>query len=166
MSVVTGIRRGVSNRGWIFANAVLDCGHLAPVQLVPTRYRCVGCGAETTTSTPCGACGRQCFDILYRPSESKDSDIVTRAGDVVECKRCPIDAEMRDKMRAALLSPDLSHTRYRNGSVYAYRFDASSPTGVLVAAGCPETIYRSLEAELRGRVHGGSLSPLSPTERR
>lgn len=75
------------------------------------------------------------------------------------------DAEV-PKVRAALLSDQLAHTRFRNGTVYVYHRDSTSPTGVRMAAGLPADRYELLAAELRGQVFQGSLSPLSPTEGR
>lgn len=70
------------------------------------------------------------------------------------------------KARAVMLSAEFSHTRFRNGFVDLYVLDSTSPTGVLHALGLPSDRYDRLAAELRGQVHGGSLSPLSPTEGR
>jgi hypothetical protein len=83
-----------------------------------------------------------------------------------ECERLAHAAAHPDRVRAALLSPALSHTRFKYGSVYIYHFDASSPTGVRMAEGIAAREYDTIAAELRGYVHPGALSPLSPTEAR
>lgn len=90
-----------------------------------------------------------------------------------ECPECRVDrqrAELPGQVRAALLSPKLSHTRARNWCgvtvVYVYHRDDTSPSGVMLAAGCDEPIYNEIAAELRGQVHAGAMAPLSPTEPR
>jgi hypothetical protein len=90
-----------------------------------------------------------------------------------ECKWCKQAREWDEaqnnaipKMREALTSPNLSHTRNRSGFVHAYHRDDTSPSGVLLAASLEEQRYEKLAAELRGQVFAGSLSPLSPTEGR
>jgi hypothetical protein len=75
-----------------------------------------------------------------------------------------------EKMRAALLAPDFSHTRQRDwfgGQVYAYRYAPQSPTGVMIAAVLPVREFDALLATMRaaGTVPVGG-SPLSPCEAR
>jgi hypothetical protein len=85
-----------------------------------------------------------------------------------ECSRCSAERyleELPAKVRAALESPNLAHTRFRRGAVYIYHRDRTSPSGVLLAEECDEKLFDSIFAELRaaGKV-SSSASPLSPTE--
>jgi hypothetical protein len=84
-----------------------------------------------------------------------------------ECRACRTArqlAEQPARMRAALMSPKLSHTRTKYGSVHAYHRDDASPSGVMLAASLDEARYADLARELAGVVFGGCLAPLSPTE--
>jgi hypothetical protein len=96
---------------------------------------------ETTTHEPCNACR----DILETAAR---------------------DVQMVPAMRAALVSPLLSHTRAHGRFVHAYHRDHTSPTGVVLAGTLVATLFAELSAELRGTVSAGALSPLSPTEGR
>jgi hypothetical protein len=83
----------------------------------------------------------------------------------------PTPAEQKAEMRAALTSPDFSHTRCHSvnpDSVSAYRYDSESPSGFMLITSLRKELYAELEAEMvAGGVkrHGG-FAPLSPTERR
>lgn len=88
-----------------------------------------------------------------------------------ECPACRTErarAELPGQVRAALLSPKLSHTRMRSwcgvNVVHIYHRDTSSPSGVMLAAGIDEDQYNQIATELRGQVFTGALAPLSPTE--
>jgi hypothetical protein len=98
--------------------------------------------------------------LVATPSDAPCTACVQRAEGAVR------EAAAAEAMRAALLSPDLSHTRQIGTLVHAYRRDDTSPTGVYHTATCTAAWFDALAAELRGRVHAGSLSPLSPTEGR
>ncbi len=69
-------------------------------------------------------------------------------------------------MREALMRSDLSHTRQKRGFVHAYRYDTSSPTGVMLICSLEVSRYDALMEDMRGLVPAGALSPLSPTEAR
>lgn len=94
----------------------------------------------------------------------------TTADPCPTCETARQHNEAPATMRAALLHPAMSHTRFRpfgaSGSVYAYHYDATSPSGFMLAAGLDLERYETIEAELRGQVGSGKLSPLSPTEQR
>ena len=85
-----------------------------------------------------------------------------------ECPKCRSRREWDEApahMRAALMSPRLSHTRYRYGSVYAYHRDPTSPSGVMLASGLDPERYEKLIAEMReSGTYTGHAAPLSPTE--
>jgi hypothetical protein len=86
-----------------------------------------------------------------------------------DCRTERLRAELPLRVREALLSPDLSHTRARNvcgATVCVYHYDRKSPTGVMLAVMCDEEMYDAIAAELRGQAYAGALSPLSPTEAR
>lgn len=86
------------------------------------------------------------------------------------CDRCRQDqarAELPGLVRVALADPSLSHTRFRDGSIYIYGRDVTSPSGVRLMLGCPEPMYNAIVEEMRARGAAGrcgALSPLSPTE--
>jgi hypothetical protein len=89
---------------------------------------------------------------------------------------CPLCREARQiaehpaKVRAALLDPKCSHTRFRpfgrGGYVTIYHRDDTSPTGVLAACSADEALFNSIYNELRQQGLSSSKSPLSPTEGR
>lgn len=89
------------------------------------------------------------------------------------CPACEAErhaAEEPARVRAALTSPALAHTRARNhcgAFVCIYHRDEESPTGVMLAAMCPAKMFDEIFAELRaaGQVPAFA-SPLSPTEGR
>lgn len=85
------------------------------------------------------------------------------------CVICAAEAEKDEHanttVRAALLLPALAHTRFRNGSVYVYHRDDTSPTGVVLSCSTDAERFDKLFIEL---TKSGQLprwaSPLSPTE--
>ena len=73
------------------------------------------------------------------------------------------------RVREALLSPRLSHTRARPGAagwrVTVYHRDTTSPTGVLAAISASDDVFNAIYDELRAAgLVLSSHSPLSPTE--
>lgn len=97
------------------------------------------------------------------------SEEVTETG---TCQRCATQQALADvpaKLRAALLDPRCSHTRFRQwcgqGSVYVYHRDPSSPSGVLLAASGSEQEFNAVYEQLRrDGLIGSAKAPLSPTE--
>jgi len=87
-----------------------------------------------------------------------------------DCRAERQHAEAPAVMRAALLSPNFSHTRVHSlmrGSVCCYHREPGSPTGVKLACALDESRFDALYAELRAAgAIGGGASPLSPTEGR
>jgi hypothetical protein len=76
-----------------------------------------------------------------------------------------------EKVRAALLSPDYSHSRARRWCgqtvVSVYHHAPQSPSGVLHVAGTYEAEYESVLRELRAEgIAPAWAGPLSPTEPR
>jgi hypothetical protein len=111
-------------------------------------------------------CDRHIPELLkcfFTETDRSSCDMFSR-----ECSRCSAERyleELPAKVRAALESPNLAHTRFRRGAVYIYHRDRTSPSGVLLAEECDEKLFDSIFAELRaaGKV-SSSASPLSPTE--
>jgi len=96
------------------------------------------------------------------------------------CRLCQEAAERAahpGRVREALLSPLLSHTRLRGGPrtclpplpagwyVTVYHRDATSPTGVLAAISASQDVFDAIYRELvvAGLI-SSNKSPLSPTE--
>ena len=88
------------------------------------------------------------------------------------CRLCQAAADRLahpGRVREALLSPRLSHTRARPGAagwrVTVYHRDTTSPTGVLAVISASDDVFNAIYDELRavGLVLS-SHSPLSPTE--
>jgi len=171
-STVAKIVTGLTNTGrFPFAYADLTCGHSAKVDLVPATYACWHCSRPTagpsSEGCPCGK--REGVKTLSTPNPHVEADRLTKVGDVVECEHCDRNVVATAKMRAALLSGEIVHTRFRNwcgqGIVYAYRRASDSPSGVFQAATLDAPDFDKLFAELRSAgLISSSLSPLSPTE--
>lgn len=87
-------------------------------------------------------------------------------GETGTCQRCEQDqrtAEVPARVRAALLSEKLSHTRcVFTGSIAIYHRDDTSPTGVMQAAYCDAALFEQIAADIKLQ---SCFSPLSPTER-
>lgn len=89
-----------------------------------------------------------------------------------ECPVCREEcllAEHPAKVRAALLDPRCTHTRFRpfgnDGYVTIYHADPTSPTGVMAACGADEKLFDQIYNDLRSEgLISSSKSPLSPTE--
>jgi len=87
------------------------------------------------------------------------------------CRLCQEAAERAahpGRVREALLSPLLTHTRARRGVgwyVTVYHRDTTSPTGVLAAIDASEEVFRPIYRELvAAGLISSNKSPLSPTE--
>jgi hypothetical protein len=89
-----------------------------------------------------------------------------------ECPACREEVQHYEhpaKVRAALLDPRCTHTRFRSfgssGYVTVYHRDHTSPTGVMAAVGASAELFDKIYAELRADgLLSSSKSPLSPTE--
>jgi hypothetical protein len=89
-----------------------------------------------------------------------------------ECPICREECQHYEhpaKVRAALLDPRCTHTRFRSfgssGYVTVYHRDATSPTGVFAAVGASAELFDKIYNELRtAGLLSSSKSPLSPTE--
>jgi hypothetical protein len=97
-------------------------------------------------------------------------DITTTPTAEIGCRRCAEEASRAanpGKVRAALLDPTFSHSRFKRGNVYIYRRDAASPSGVFLAAAASEKVFDEIYDDLlaQGLIRS-SASPLSPTELR
>jgi hypothetical protein len=97
-------------------------------------------------------------------------DIVKTPTAEIGCRRCAEEAERAanpGKVRAALLDPTFSHSRFKRGNVYIYRRDVASPSGVYLAAAASEKVFDEIYDDLlaQGLIRS-SASPLSPTELR
>lgn len=84
-------------------------------------------------------------------------------------KKAEYQSAIPGLIRAALLSPKFSHTRFRSwcnvGIVYVYHRDETSPSGVRLAEGAEEPVFEAVYDELysAGMIRS-SAAPLSPTE--
>lgn len=161
-TTVTGIKLGFSNtQRFPYALSVLACGHLGHCTLRPRILVCTRCGTEHARPDEdyraIYCCGHSAFHCQPLPNPHAEADRVTKPGDVVECRECDRDAEQTAYLRA-LDRSTLHHTRYRNGFIYLYRLDPTSPSGFMLVRSVSATPEH--EALLTG-----SLSPLSPTER-
>jgi len=97
-------------------------------------------------------------------------DLVNQGPTDKPCRLCveaQQHAEHPAKVREALASPKLSHTRARRWGSYwfitIYHRDETSPTGVRAAESCNEALFNELQRDLK---LSSSYSPLSPTEGR
>lgn len=113
----------------------------------------------------------------HEPERSKliigqDDEAHPRVPTEQPCPNCEQErklAELPGLVRKALLDAKFSHSRFREwcgaGCVYIYHRNPTSPSGVMLAVGCPasmfDPIYNALRAE--GLI-GSGASPLSPTE--
>jgi hypothetical protein len=88
----------------------------------------------------------------------------------LQCPRCRDEEQVRlapTRMLEALLRHDFSHTRARYGSVYAYRYDRTSPSGFMLLAGIDADLYPAIaQKAVEAGASRGGCSPLSPTEAR
>lgn len=91
---------------------------------------------------------------------------IVESGECETCERIKHRAELPGKVRAALLSPETHHTRFKYNAIHFYKRDKTSPSGVLRSVSCPEKLYNEIVAELKAAgKFSSSLSPLSPTEK-
>jgi hypothetical protein len=89
-----------------------------------------------------------------------------------ECPACREECQHYEhpgKVRAALLDPRCTHTRFRpfgsGGYVTIYHANPTSPTGVLAAISADAKLFDKIYLELRmAGVLSSTKSPLSPTE--
>ncbi len=89
-----------------------------------------------------------------------------------ECVACRKECQHYEhpaKVRAALLDPRCTHTRFRSfgssGYVTVYHRDQTSPTGVMAAVGASAELFDRIYNELKAAdLLSSSKSPLSPTE--
>ena len=113
-----------------------------------------------------------CADHEAEQSTHFPGGFVTRAeGADGVCDLCQAAADrlaQPGRVREALLSPRLSHTRARHGAgwyVTVYHRDTTSPTGVLAVISASDDVFNAVYAELRAAgLVLSSHSPLSPTE--
>ena len=84
------------------------------------------------------------------------------------CQEAADRAAHPGRVREALLSPLLSHTRSRRGVgwyVTVYHRDTTSPTGVLAAISVSQDVFDAIYHELvAAGLISSNKSPLSPTE--
>lgn len=162
-TTVTQIKLGLTNEHrFPFATAQLACGHGAACELRPMRAKCYSCGNALEAVghvLPKCACGHYSATEMDLPNAHNAADQITKIGDVVDCERCDWQAKGLAELKMLIASGTLSHSRWRNGSVHGYRYEPTSPTGVLIAVTLDET------PEALALLRGG-LSPLSPTEPR
>jgi hypothetical protein len=97
-------------------------------------------------------------------------DVKTTPTAEMGCRRCAEEATRKanpGKVRAALLHPSFSHSRFKRGNVYVYHRVPTSPSGVLMAAAIDEAGFDAIYDDLlaQGLIRS-SASPLSPTELR
>jgi hypothetical protein len=170
VSKVTRFVEGFTNTGHFpYVYAALDCGHSTSVTLRATMGTCCSCGARRDIAAGRCPCGAWAYKDIDAPREHNPADRITKIGDEFACETCARKPAEVAAMRAALLDPDCSHTRYRDwcgsGTVTCYRRDPSSPSGVLASAALRSEWFDELYSDLRaaGLLSSGK-SPLSPTE--
>lgn len=166
MTSVVGFQFGFSNSALRlpYALAVLSCGHVARVEVKPSRYACGGCDAP---SSDCGArcvCGyKGGYRIVEVADPHKPEFRITQIGDAVQCNACAREAEQLEWLRE-LPRETVQHARFKtivgSPSYLFYRRDESSPTGVMLMGAVAAT--PAVEVLLREK----RISPLSPTEPR
>ena len=113
-----------------------------------------------------------CADHEAEQSTHFLGGFVTRAeGAEGACDLCQAAADRAaqpGRVREALLSPLLSHTRARQAAgwyVTVYHRDTTSPTGVLAVISASDDVFNAVYDELRAAgLVSSSQSPLSPTE--
>lgn len=150
-----------SRSHWAYAKT--DCGHSAEVVLKPHVVECTKCGTQFDQGSEkkngyCDACGNGSTVYVLTRDAHKAEDRITTVGDAVECPTCGHYQVAITKLRA-LDHSTVSHTRERNSQIYVYLYDTASPTGVSLGFSIDNT--KEALSLLRG-----SLSPLSPTEKR
>lgn len=162
MATIVRIHHGFSNSAlrMPYAQAILDCGHVASVELKNRRGACHHCGTETDLETGVvkSCCGSSFFRITYSPNPHNAEDRVTKVGDHIDCEQCQREEDAVERLRT-LDRKEVHHMRLRHGAYHAYRLDPTSPSGFTLHSSypCCAKIEAAL-SELR-------LSPLSPTER-
>lgn len=117
---------------------------MTSAELTANKHRCTACG-----------CGMMVY--AFTPSAHNPEHQVTKVGAEVECAHCDRKVTALKELAELVAKNALHHTRWRNGSIYCYRREPTSPSGVLLACSvedCPEA----------NALLTGSLSPLSPTE--
>ncbi len=138
----------------------LDCGHSCSVPVKPDVKQCTACGVKAAPlkNAPC-ACGGVIFTyITHNQSNCHNPETwALQLGALVECERCPQDAESYDFVRANV--GKIIYTRSRWGSIHCYQRDYTSPSGVMLLCSIPDNAKsEALLRELR------LAAPLSPTE--
>jgi hypothetical protein len=110
------------------------------------------------------SCGHVCkvTDQNWSPKAHDEAYHYRTVGDVVECPCCARVERDLATLREAVEAGEVHHTRVRNGSVWAYRRDATSPSGF--SSICSVENGPKVNAYLATLI-GSGLTPLSPTER-
>jgi hypothetical protein len=129
-----------------FAYAQTKCGHGVKSEQRPKPAPAGYVPDPTLPGTPC---------FGYE-------DILPAIGAEVECERCDWQVTSIAQLKTAIAAGIVSHSRadrHWAGRIHVYRYDKTSPTGVMHLLSLDET------PEACAVLRGG-LSPLSPTERR
>lgn len=137
--------------------------------LITNKYGAVGITCERHLPERI----KHIYGAQTRPIAVDQTEFVDRTfGGDTGCYLCRQERERAEhpaKVRAALLDPKCSHTRFRpfgsGGYVTIYHRNETSPTGVLAAVGCDSKLFDEIYEALRAEgLVSSSKSPLSPTE--